>query len=500
MDSPLLWLGTVACASSAALGLLPLSHRTRLTGLTVGLLGAPILIAADNWGGDRLADLRDRPSLLLAILVAAAIGLVILAIVFRRWPVLLAPALVAVMPFRIPIDLGGGSSNILIPLYAVIAAGLLAAIVTAWRGPPPAGPSAGEAGGGRGWLDYIGYALAGVVVLYALQAGYVDDLTPALQNVCFFLAPFAALYYLIEGARWDAAALRVIVVVLAVEGLLFVLVGGFQYLTGELFWNDKVISGNEAHTYFRVNSLFWDPNILGRYLVVTMVTMAAVIAYGRNRREALTAAAVFVALLALLVFSFSQTSTISLFAGLMVLIAARWGMGYGVAAALATMLALAASIALVAGGGLSGETTSGRAGLIDGGVEIAVDHPLLGTGSGGFAPEFTERFYEGEGFAAESHTEPVTVAAEQGVVGLVAYLGLLLVTFGALLSATGFELRDRARGAPVAAALLAIYSVMFVHTLGYAAFLVDPITWVVLALAASTLVRAPNPASRRQSA
>jgi putative inorganic carbon (HCO3(-)) transporter len=498
MDSPLLWLGTVACASSAALGLLPLSVRTRLTGLTVGLMVAPILIAADNWDGDRLADLRDRPSLLLAALGLAVIGLVVLALVFRRWPVLLAPALVAVMPFRIPIDLGGGSSNLLIPLYAVIAGGLLAAIVSTWREGAPADPSPGEIGASRGWLAYIGYALAGIVVLYALQASYADDLTPALQNVCFFLAPFAALYFLIEKATWDAAALRVIVMVLAAEGLLFVLVGGYQYLTGDLFWNDKVISGNEAHTYFRVNSLFWDPNILGRYLVVTMVVMGAVIAYGRERRQMFAAAAVFVALLALLVFSFSQTSTISLFAGLMVLIAARWGFAYGAGASVATMVALAATVVLVAGGGLSSEASSGRAGLIDGGLEIAADHALLGTGSGGFAPEFTERFYEGEGFAAESHTEPVTAVAEQGIVGLAAYLALLVVTFGGLISATGFSLRTCARGTPVAATLLAIYALMFVHSLGYAAFLVDPITWVVLALAASALVKAPP--TQRQTA
>ena len=70
---------------------------------------------------------------------------------------------------------------------------------------------------------------------------------------------------------------------LAHRGLLFLLVGVGEYVSGELLWNDKVISGNEAHTYFRVNSLFWDPNILGRYLAVTMTVLAAIVAYGRGR-------------------------------------------------------------------------------------------------------------------------------------------------------------------------------------------------------------------------
>ena len=88
-----------------------------------------------------------------------------------------------------------------------------------------------------------------------------------------------------------------------------------------------------------------------------------------------------------------------------------------------------------------------------------------------------------EGFAAESHTEPVTVAAEQGIVGLLAYAGLLVVSFGALLSATGLELRRRARGTALAATLLAVYTLMFVHSLGYAAFLI----------AGAALLPAPRP-------
>ena len=69
-----------------------------------------------------------------------------------------------------------------------------------------------------------------------------------------------------------------------------------------------------------------------------------------------------------------------------------------------------------------------------------------------------------------------------------------MVTIGALLSAAGLTLRDGARGTPLAATLLAIYAVMLVHSLGYAAFFIDPITWVVLAIAATALVRAPVPA------
>jgi O-Antigen ligase len=508
MDSPLLWLGTLACASFAALALLPMARPARLVALATALLIAPVLILGDEWDSSRISDLRDHPSLVLAALVIGAVGLVLVAVLFRKRPLLLAPALIATMPFRIPIDLGSGEDlKILLPLYAVIAAAVIAALIDVWRaageGEQAEAAPVRSSGADRGWLRWIGPTLAAITVLYALQAGYADDLTPALQNVAFFLAPFSALYFLLERTEWNAGALRVVVWVLAAEGLIFVAVGAYQYVSGDLFWNDKVISGNEAHAYFRVNSLFFDPNILGRYLVVSMTALAAIVAYGRRARDIYASGALFALLLVLLVFSFSQTSTIALFAALLVLIATRWGLLLGLGAAAATVLALAASIALVAGGGLSSETTSeatsGRAGLIDGGLHIAEDHPLIGVGSGGFAPEFTSRYYQGEGFAAESHTEPVTVAAEQGLLGLAAFATFLVVTVGALLQAAGVSLRERARGTPLAATLLAIYVLMLVHSLGYAAFLIDPITWAVLAIATAALVRAPAAAAEHRA-
>ena len=490
MDAPLLWIATVVCALLAAAGVVPaFNRRVRIGALTAAVLLAPALVLADSWDSDRIADLRDRPSLLLAAVVAAVIGLFVLGWFFRRKPLWLAPALIAAMPFRVPIDLGGGDANLLLPLYAVIAGGLAATVWGAWRDPAPED----EATDRGPWIGAVGWALAGVVVLYALQLAYADDITHGLQNVAFFIAPFAALYLLLSDVDWDRTLLRTVVLVLAIEGLLFLVVGVAEYVSGELLWNDKVISGNEAHTYFRVNSLFWDPNILGRYLAVTMTVLAAVVAYGRRPREVWGAAACFAALLVVLLISYSQTSTLALFAGLLVLVAARWGVARGVGAGVATAIALAAAMALIAGGGLSSETTSGRSGLIDGGLEIARDHPVAGIGSGAFGDEFTARYYEGEGFAAESHTEPVTVAAEQGAIGLVAYAAFLVVTFGALLSATGLALGGRARGTALAATLLAIYALMFVHSLGYAAFLIDPITWAVLAIAGAALVRVPRP-------
>jgi O-antigen ligase len=111
------------------------------------------------------------------------------------------------------------------------------------------------------------------------------------------------------------------------------------------------------------------------------------------------------------------------------------------------------------------------------------DRPLYGFGSGAFSNEFRKR--EGTGrrqAATASHTIPITVAAEQGVPGVASYVALLIATFGLLFSGLG-ELRGRAPPLRLVsrAYLAAAYSGLVLHTLLYAAFLEDPITWTLLA-------------------
>ena len=66
-----------------------------------------------------------------------------LAYVFRRWPILLPLAIVAALPFRVPLHAGGDTANLLVPLYLVIAGGVLATRRCQGLGAPPAGPARG---------------------------------------------------------------------------------------------------------------------------------------------------------------------------------------------------------------------------------------------------------------------------------------------------------------------------------------------------------------------
>src|SRR6185437_208992 len=101
-----------------------------------------------------------------------------------------------------------------------------------------------------------------------------------------------------------------------VEAVIFVLIGSVEYLSKSLFWNDAVIRSNEFHTYFRVNSVFWDPNIYGRYLALVLVVVATALLWVRDRRTFWLLAGAILVLWIGLAQTFSQSSFIALLGGL----------------------------------------------------------------------------------------------------------------------------------------------------------------------------------------
>ena len=110
--------------------------------------------------------------------------------------------------------------------------------------------------------------------------------------------------------------------------------------------------------------------------------------------------------------------------------------GAGLAAAVALGLVLFAPATLNLETGSVREldrATSGRANLIGGGLRMVRDRPVLGYGSGSYAERYREREHvSSEKVAAASHTIPLTVTAEQGVIGLAAYLALVALSFALL--------------------------------------------------------------------
>ena len=89
--------------------------------------------------------------------------------------------------------------------------------------------------------------------------------------------------------------------------------------------------------------------------------------------------------------------------------------------------------------------------------------------------------------SAESHTIPVTIAGEQGLLGLAAYGWLLLTSFALIFGGLKRTLRRRPATVVLVArcVVAAAFCALLLHTLVYAAFLEDPLTWTLLAMAAA---------------
>jgi O-antigen ligase len=469
--------GVVVAALLAAAVLLVGSPRARAAAMLGALVLTPVLLVANIWSTPQFEPLRERPLLALGAAAGGLVVLVLGALAIRRRPELLALAAAAALPFRVPIDSGGDTSNLLVPLYLVIAAGALAyamAHLRAPRGLDDLEPDEGEHE--RGLLEWL---LAGAIVLYAAQAAYSSDFDGALAQTIFFYVPFALLSALLVRIRWTAQLAGRCLVVLLVLATAFVGIGFVEFATRELLLNPKVISSNQFESYFRVNSLFFDPNIYGRFLVVVMLGLVAVLLWSRRAALAAGCAVALTLLWAGLVLTLSQSSFTALLAGLTVLGGLRWGARR--AAAIVAAFAVAGVLVVLAAPGAVGldgsadAVSGGRWSLVRGGVELAAERPVEGWGSAAFKTEYREhQKASSERASAASHTIPITVAAEQGLGGLALYLALVVVALGVLLRG--------ARGSIARAAVAAAFVALVVHTLLYAAFLEDPLAWALLAV------------------
>lgn len=470
MDAP---VPLIVCALLAAGAVVARRAQRRALATLGALILAPALLISDIWDTDQIRPLRDHPSAAVGAAVAGLAALAALAVLFDRRPTAFPLAAAAALPFRVPIASGGSTANLLVPLYVVVGAGALAYAVPRIFG---AKRDATER-----TATALEWLLAATVVAYALQSAYSDDFTKALENEVFFYVPFALLFVLLARIAWTPRLAGQVLGVLVALALAFAGIGFVEYATRHLFLNPKVIASNQFESYFRVNSLFFDPNIYGRFLAIVMIGVAAVLLWARRAREVWGAAAVLAVLWAGLVLTLSQSSFAALLLGLVVLGGARWSPrwalalgGAGVVLGAVVVLAAPGAVHLDLGSSKSADSaTSGRYDLVKGGVNLFADAPLAGHGSGSFSREY-RRAEKGsaEKAVSASHTIPITVAAEQGVGGLLLYLALLAAGFATL--ARG------ARGDPVRAAVLAAFAALVLHTWSYASFLEDPLTWALL--------------------
>lgn len=458
--------GPVACLGLALL-LAARTRRDRLAGLGFAALGTAVLVAA-------LAP--DKPWE-LAVVVGGALALApVLGAAFRREPWLVPLGMLAFVPVRI----GLLGHQLLVPLYAV-ALGAAAQLV--WE------VARGDERSRE--LRLASLPLAAFVGWTGLSLSWSKDLHEGAIEILAFYVPFAILAVSIARLEWSKLRLQLLYGELVAMALVFAVVGMYQYETRDIFQNPKVITSNAYAAFFRVNSVFWDPSVYGRFLVVAMIPSVVLIVRGRSTRTALAAAAFTLVAWFGLLISFSQSSFAALLVGVVgvAAIAWRWRALWAVAAAVVVLVGLAASEprvrhALVhhTRSGLN-NATSGRASLVANGIRIARAHPLAGVGVGGFATAYSERTQRPLKLSA-SHDTPVTIAAESGAVGLALFVLLLAAVFKDAVRRV-----DRSFAGRVSLGAGLALAAILVHSLFYNDFFEDPTTWGLLGLVALAVPR-----------
>ena len=512
LTGPLPKLGVVVLALLTAAALVVRDPRARAQAIGGAIVLAPVLLVAEIWNSPQLGFVhRHAPFALAGVVIGLAVLGALAAVVGGR-PSVLALLAVAALPFRVPIATGGKSSNLLVPLYLVVATGAFSMIWQGLRAPraePPPDVSVpastlepttvrARARASRrvtarprpaglivsGLLERL---LALYIVLYAVQAVYSADFETALRNMVFFYVPFALLYILLARLSWTPLLVRRCFTLIVVLGVIFAGIGFAEYETKTIFLNTKLIIANDLHTYFTVNSVFFDPDIFGRFLMLVMIGLATVLLWSRRPREQVAACIALAALWGGLVLTLSRSSLAALLLGLGIVAAFRWRLTRAVLVAAVVIAAGAAAVAISPttfglNQGLNG-ASSGRANLVTRGAHIFSERPLWGHGSGSFETEYQRQYHVSSQNLSASHTIAVTIAAEQGIIGALAYLALLIAALVRLIRG--------ARADPARVAVAAAFVALVFHTLLYADFLEDPVTWALLAVGSALALAAP---------
>ena len=229
--------------------------------------------------------------------IAAAVG----AALVVRVPWLLALATLACVPARFPVHVGSTKANLLLPIYGVV---VVAALALAWElfGD---GVAAGRSDRSRG-RSRSSSPGSGLTFLWTkdVRQGAIELASSCSRSGCSRSSS--------HGCRGRAPWVLTLYVQLAFMGLLFALIGLVAVPVAEhLLEPEGEVDNAYAPSgwFYRVNSVFYDPSIYGRFLVVAILASLAVILLRRgDPLWQIAAALVIVITWAGLLPSFSQSS------------------------------------------------------------------------------------------------------------------------------------------------------------------------------------------------
>jgi len=424
--------------------------------------------------------------LAVGAILAIALVVVLLAIgtwVTMRWPRAWLIALTIALPIRIPVPIGGASRDLLIPLYFIGACGILGFV---W------GRLHGRFGADDEPHTALDIPIAAFICFTLLSMLWTIDTKDAAIQIVFFYLPFPVLFLTVI-AWWSSIrqALPILAGVTIAFATAIAVLALVQYEAQWIFWNAKLQQDDIYSQFFRVNGIFFDPNIMGRYLAVGILAAFAWIWLRPGKRELIVGAAAIVVMSGGLLVSFSRSSCLMLMVGIALLAWRAFG-------ARRTLAVGGIAFIILAGGAIASShnirhaltsshrlssVSEGRFSLMTGGVKIWRKEPVAGSGVGSFQTRFTETetaYQIAHKKVSISHNTPITVLAELGVIGAALFIWLCIAVW-----------RVIARSSRVVAgaasweqwSLLAVITGIFVHSQLYADLFEDPMLWTALAAA-----------------
>lgn len=471
-------LAAVAAALGAGALLLADRRSTLLVGFAL-VASAEVGFAAALLGGD-IVDRLIGPAVAAALVAGlAVIGGI--AAVLARYPAVVAPLVVVAAPFRLPLDIDPdhrffvaradpGALGRLLPLYIVLAAATLAFLLRLLRTADV-----------KVLPRYLTLPAAGFIGFASLSLLWSQDPDAAANRLAFFILPFVALVGVVGRMPFADWLPRVLAITSVALALVFAAVALWQAATHRLlFFAPSVELANEYGSIFRVTSLFRDPSLYGRHVVLAIAVLL-VLAF-LHRVHLAVAVGLIAILWAGLYFSYSQSSLAALFAvafGIAALGATARARRLILVAAGAIVLAGAIAVGVQARDDSVQRVTSDRSRRVELAAQVFADRPIAGVGLA--AQQRASQALDDRPAPVTnyvSHTTPLTIAAELGLIGLALYIAVLA---GAVRLVQVVRRDSPALGLSLGAVLLAL----FVHALFYSGFFEDPITWTALAIGAS---------------
>lgn len=501
-------IGALVGAVGIAALLVPLPRIAptprRATGLVLSTIGW-LVLAASLAPSSSVTRLRHHAHTAVGAseVVVGAILVVVLVVVLlalgtwatMRWPRAWLIALTIALPIRIPVPIGGASRDLLIPLYVIGACGILGFVWGRLRGRFSASDEPHTA------LDL---PIAAFICFTLISMWWTIDTKDAAIQIVFFYLPFPLLFLTVV-AWW--ASIRSALPILAGVTIAFATgiaaLALIQYETHWIFWNAKLQQDDIYSQFFRVNGIFFDPNIMGRYLAAGILAALAWVWLRPGKRELIIGTAAVVIMSGGVLVSFSRSSCLMLMVGIVLL---AWR-AYG---ARRTLAVGGIAFVILAGGAIASShnirhaltsshrlstVSEGRFSLMSGGVKIWRKEPIGGSGVGSFQTRFTETetaYQISHKQVSISHNTPITVLAELGVIGAALFVWLCIAVWWVIA-------RSARRAVDpdgwVIWSLLAIITGIFVHSQLYADLFEDPMLWTALgaALAIGAIARTAGP-------